>query len=424
MRVSTVAVICVLICIVLQNVESGKMNFKTLGEIGNSSTGGNGTNTYPPTDNRTNSTNSTIGGGGLLNNTGPGTNNTGPGGNTTGGEPSKSPTMVQAPTRSPSDGTSGTPTASPSLNTGCLGSSTTICSGTDRPKEYTNGTLSNYTTVDENANKTDTSDTTITQTTQRQVESTTGYDFYFTGDAGLMKIQAPDSTDFVSVKFRKLADSDGQKAENFENASWTWVGPTSTTRQGLQCSVLTATGNVTIDTLDGSRATATFFVEVLTFNETGKFEYGNATLYVDSTSAKISYTITGWPFAKASGSELYLAVTVNSNGNGITTSTSGSGIVVGKASISAPTFAYVDDVATKIDLYYSLDSSDSTGCQGRILMVFPQFSDRLYYDPVVSPTEVSTGSTTNTNTTSSKGAMTASFSFITALFAVFLMMAF
>jgi len=408
MRVSTVVVMFVLICIVLQTVESGKLNFKTLGDLGNSSSGTNGTNT--------NGTN-TVGSPSASPSTNTADTPTRSPSTIFGGEPTKSPTTS-------SSGTGGSPTAAPSpINTGCLGSATTTCTG-DKPKEYTNGTLSNYTTVDENANKTDTSDATITQTAQRKVESTTGYDFYFTGESGLMKIQAPDSSNYVSVKFRKLADSDGQRAANFENASWVWEGPTSTTRQGIQCSVLTTTLNVTVVTLDGTSATATVFVEVLTFNETGKFEYGNATLFVDSTSAKISYTITGWPFAKASGSELYLAVTVNTNGNGISASTTGSGIVVGQASISAPTFAYIDDVATKIELYYSLDSDDSTGCQGKILMVFPQFNDRLYYDPVVSPTEVSTGSTSSTNTTSSKGAMTASFSFITALFAVLLMMAF
>jgi hypothetical protein len=250
-----------------------------------------------------------------------------------------------------------------------------------------------------------------------------------------MKIQAPDSTNYVSIKFRKLADSDGQKANNFENATWEWKGPTSTMRQGLQATVLTATGTVTIDTNKGVRAFAKFHVEVLTFNQSGIFQYGNQSLHVDSTSAKISYNITGWPFASKNGSFLYLAVTVNAPGNGINNSASGQGITIGQASVSAPPLAYADDVPTKIELFYSKDSDDSSGCQGRVLMVFPQFENTLYYDPIISPYEISTETTTTTaeptstpspTTTSStsKGAMTSSLSMFTALLAVLLMFAF
>jgi len=279
--------------------------------------------------------------------------------------------------------------------------------------------LSNYSDADVNKNRTNT--TAIDTDYQRKIESTTGTQVFFTGDSGLMKVQAPNSSDFVAVKLRSLSDSDGQKATKFENASWTWDGPTSTTRQGLACSVLTTSGSVTIETLKGTTATATFYVEVLTFNETGNVTYGDRVLKVDARSVKISYNITGWPFNNDTGNSfLYLAVTVNSNKNGL--NASDKGMSVGNARVSAPTVAFVDDVETTVDLFFSTDSDDSSGCQARLLMVFPQFSNGLYYDPIFTPDD---GTTTNgtTTTTTNKGALGSSFSLITALLAVLLMLA-
>jgi hypothetical protein len=407
MRVSRLIALAVVLCIVMQAIDARNLKFKTFGSSDLGGSTGTSGNTPPPTT-------STTSGGDRSPTQSPskapsstsGGTNTGPGGMTM--APTKSG-YTMAPTRS------GTSSGSP----------------VDRPKEYTTGTLSNYTDKDEDSNKTDSTE--ANRDSQRTIASNTGYDFYFAGQAGLMKIQAPDSSNYVSVKFRKLCDSDGQKADNFENATWKWEGPTSVVRQGLQATVLTATGTITVETLKGIRALAKFHVEVLTFNESGTFQYGNETLFVDSTTAKISYNITGWPFANKNGSFLYLAVTVNAPGNGINSSASGQGITIGEASVSAPPLAYADGEATKIDLFFSKDSDDSTGCQGRVLMVFPQFANSLFYDPIISPFEVSTTTTTTTSeptsaptstSSTSKGAMTSSFSMFAALLAVLLMLAF
>jgi len=425
MRVSRLVVLAVAICIVIQVIDARNLKFKTFGsgDLGGS-TGTSGSPSlspaYSPSINGGNSPSPSYGG-------------TAPSPSMNGGftpaptrDDVKPPT--QAPTKTPSYCTTigwcNTATGTPTTGSG---GSTTPTVTVDRAKEYTTGVLTNYDDKDEDANKTDV--TVATVDAQRTVESKDGYKVYFAGESGLMKIQAPDSSNYVSVKFRKLADSDGQKAINFENATWNWEGPTSTIRQGLQATVLTATGFVAIDTNKGIRAYAKFFVEVLTFNQTGSFKYGNDTLFVDTTSAKISYNITGWPFDRENGSFLYLAVTVNSNGRGINNSVSGSAISVGQAIVSAPPLVYADDEPKTMEVFFSKDSDDDTGCQGRVLMVFPQFSNTLYYDPIVSPQEVS-GSTTaptsapTSSTTSSKGAMTSSLSLITALFAVLLMLAF
>jgi hypothetical protein len=285
--------------------------------------------------------------------------------------------------------------------------------------------LSNYSDSDDDKNKTNIA--AVLTDYQHKVESTAGTQVYFTGDSGLMKVQAAGSSNYVSVKFRKLSDSDGQKATNFENATWSWVGPTTTTFQGLAATVLTASGTVSIDTLKGTTETATFYVEVLSFNETGNFTYGSGVESVDATSVKISYNITGWPFYNASGSFLYLAVTVNSNSNGVNASSSG--VNVGNARVSAPTAAYVDDVQSTVDLFVSTDSDDTSGCQAKLLMVFPQFTNTLYYDPIFTPDGTmpagsgSNGTTTSPTSSPTKAAVGSSFSFITALLAVLLMLA-
>jgi len=404
MRVSRLVIAAVMLCIVMQTVTSRKMKFVALdGGAAGAPTANNGTGGGNCTD-RCN---------GTASNSGPGSYN-----DTTLINKIANCTTLECKLNATRTGNSG------SGDSGVSGSSSggSVSGGIVCKNDSTLlAILTNYTDKDEDKNRTNT--TAINTDYQHKVDTSSGTQVYFTGESGLMKVQAANSSDFVTVKLRKLSDSDGQKAVNFENASWTWVGPTATTRQGIAASVLTTTGTVTIQTLANTTATATFYVEVLTFNETGNFTYGNHTLQVNALSAKISYNITGWPFYNANGSFLYLAVTVNSNKNGL--NATNQGVTVGGARVSAPTVAFVDNVQSTVDVFFTTDSDDSSGCQAKLLMVFPQFSSGLYYDPIFSPNDGATTSASNstTTTTGGKAAVGSYLSFITALLAVPLMLA-
>jgi hypothetical protein len=230
------------------------------------------------------------------------------------------------------------------------------------------------------------------------------------GKSGLVKINLPGTSEYLTIKFRGLQDSEGQRAKNFENASWTWAGPTAGTCSGLKCATLTASGSVSV-----SGKSVGVVVTALLFNETGNYAYGNSSVAVDPNSVKFSYNITNWPFSVANGSFLYLALTVSSGGNGVNLTSSGQGFTIGNGVLSTPTFAYVDEKYAPISVKFKTDADDSQGCQAKILFAFPQFAHNVYYDPVAS------ASSTSTAAPSSKAALSARLSILAALLAVIML---
>jgi hypothetical protein len=273
--------------------------------------------------------------------------------------------------------------------------------------------LSNYTETDEDKTRTD---VTVTTNYQQRVTSVLGTDVYFVRNGAFLKVQA-DAVNFVSIKFRKLADSDGQRAVNFNLVSWTWSSATKITGAAgsyLEWLAITCYGTVTVQTVKGTFVNVYVYVNVWSaFNASGSLTYGNGTLPVDPTSVKITYEIQGWPFC-TTRSFLYLGVTLNSNKNGIVAT--GTGLTIGGATVSIPSLVFVDYQPAWVDVFFSKDSDDVFGCQGKLLMVFPHFHTKVFY--------VSAGTPTTAPTSSRKGALgSSSFSLVTALLAVLLMLA-
>jgi hypothetical protein len=199
----------------------------------------------------------------------------------------------------------------------------------------------------------------------------------FAGKSGVVKI-AGTRGKFTSIKFRRLIDSDGQRAKKFEDDNWTWTPAQQTTVNGLAAKNFTAT----MSALVGSK-TATLLINGLIFSENGTIPYGNGTVDVYKGSVKISYTISNWPF-KMTNSTLYLSVTVGSSGKGVN-STRSSGkprVTVGDAFFGVPTVALVDNVVTPINVRYLVDCDSDQGSQAGVVFEFPYFANSLYYDPV------------------------------------------
>ncbi len=58
-------------------------------------------------------------------------------------------------------------------------------------------------------------------------------DILFAGKSGVVKIADPENK-FTVVRFRRLIDSDGQIANNFEDAEWSWTAAQDIVIGGLK----------------------------------------------------------------------------------------------------------------------------------------------------------------------------------------------
>jgi hypothetical protein len=206
-------------------------------------------------------------------------------------------------------------------------------------------------------------------------------DILLAGKSGVIKIAAGGR--FTFVKLRKLVDSDGQTAKNFEDADWTWSSAQQVTLSGLSAKNFSAK-------LSTQVASKQVSVELngMIFSQNGTIPYGDGTVDVYEGSVKISYLISNWPF-KYDNSTLFLAVTVGSSGRGVNNSRSvGENgedrpkISVGDGFFDTPTYALHDNLTLPIKVRFLVDSDSDSGSQAGVIFEFNKFNTSLYYDPV------------------------------------------
>eukprot|EP00475_Leptophrys_vorax_P025229 TRINITY_DN3527_c0_g1_i1.p2 TRINITY_DN3527_c0_g1~~TRINITY_DN3527_c0_g1_i1.p2 ORF type:complete len:473 (-),score=124.75 TRINITY_DN3527_c0_g1_i1:1613-3031(-) len=468
MNISRIAFLVVLCCLVSQtlpqNLQGGSTNQCPQGQVCNATNTTNTTNTCPQgkTCNGSNSTmNGTVSGGN--------TNRTG-GNSTTGGNMTGAGNST-CPVGQVCNGGGNTTMGGGNSTTGGSGSNTCpvgkvctvtcpagqICAGTTTTVQgsvQTFNSLTGYNQTTDNKTRIDPNECTRNAQSKVTTSSSVGkVNVDFAGQAGLVQIGLASNTSnstgnssssgnstsqYMAIKFRKLSDSAAQIAQNFDNATWTWAGPTAGNCQGVTCSILTATATLTIQASNGTKVTAGFVVQVQTYNASGFISYGALNSSVDPSCVKFTYNVTNWPFpANSSNSSLYLSLTLASGQQQFNATADKSGIKVGGGLFSTPSFAYLDgsSMPSPVDVLYGVDSEDTNGTQGFVVFKFSQFNGSLYYDPlaysssttaVVSTTVVGTGDNTTTSAPTAaptkKGAVSSSISFVNGIVALLLLL--
>ncbi len=232
--------------------------------------------------------------------------------------------------------------------------------------------------------------------------------FTFAGTNGMCKLSAARSgaanqtsnqTNYTIVKFRRLSDCQGQRALNFETASWTWSNPINVTLFNVSCTSVSSAVNATVILVNGTNATVSFNVTAYMFNAAAKIPYGTSSVSVGPNTVKFSYTISNWPFNVSSNCSLYMGLTMASNGNSI--NQSGYAVNVGTGSFSTAGFGIADNnmsAQVPVSTLSSVDADTGGQVQGEILTVIPQFNSNFFYDPVVSSDTTTVSTTTSSPT--------------------------
>jgi hypothetical protein len=200
-------------------------------------------------------------------------------------------------------------------------------------------------------------------------------DILLAGKSGVIKI-ADSANQFTILRFRRLIDSDGQKAKDFEDAEWSWTAPQDVLINGLKAKNFSATLRNTIGT-----ASVQLSVHAIVFAESGTVDYAGQKVEVYPGAVKVSYLVDKWPF-KSTNSSLFYSVTISSSGKGV--SNSNSTLTVGNGLFNMPSFAILDGQVKGIKIRYLVDEDSDNGTQSGVIFEFPYFSQSLYYDPVSS----------------------------------------
>jgi hypothetical protein len=202
-----------------------------------------------------------------------------------------------------------------------------------------------------------------------------GKDILLAGKSGVIKIADPQNK-YTIVRFRRLIDSDGQKAKDFEDAEWSWTAPQDTIVGGLKAKNFSASLGNTI-----GNASVELSVYAIVFDESGTVDYAGQRVQVYPGAVKISYLVNKWPF-KSTNSSLFYAVTLSSSGKGV--ANSNFTLNVGNGLFNMPPFAIVDGQVKEIKIRYLVDDDSDNGTQAGVIFEFPYFNESLYYDPVSS----------------------------------------
>jgi hypothetical protein len=200
-------------------------------------------------------------------------------------------------------------------------------------------------------------------------------DILFAGRSGLIKVKDA-ANQFTVVRFRKLFDSDGQTAKDFEDAVWSWTAPQDVTVDGLKAKNFSASLTSSTGGVDSFKLA----VHGLIFSENGTIDYAGQKLDVYAGAVKISYLVSNWPF-KSTNSSLFYAVTVSSSGRGVYSDNVDT-LSIGNGMFNTPTVAILDGKATDIKVRGIVDQDADNGTQVAVIFEFPYFSDSLYYDPI------------------------------------------